>query len=71
MSSIPHPELVADILAHCEAAGISRAEFGIKALNDPRFVYDLQAGRECRQATIAKARAFMAGAGEASKARTA
>lgn len=59
MSSIPHPDLLADILAHCEANGLSRAEFGKRAMNDPRFVYDLEAGRECRRATIEKARNFM------------
>lgn len=60
MSSAPaHPELLAEILAYCEANGLSRAEFGRQAMNDPRFVYDLEGGRECRRATVERARGFM------------
>lgn len=59
MTSAAHPDLLADILAFCEAHGLSRAEFGRSAMNDPRFVYDLEAGRECRRATVERAREFM------------
>jgi len=59
MEHIAHPDLLADILAHCEAVGLSRAEFGRQAMNDPRFVYDLEAGRECRRATVERVRGFM------------
>lgn len=60
MAEIIHTDLLTEILAFCEANGFSRAEFGKQAMSDPRFVYDLEAGRECRRATIGKARAFMA-----------
>lgn len=59
MREAQHPDLLAEILAFCEASGLSRAEFGRQAMNDPRFVYDLDAGRECRRATIERARTFM------------
>lgn len=49
-----HPELIAEILEFCEAEGLSKADFGITHMGDPNFVYDLEAGRECRRATIAK-----------------
>ena len=65
MADIIHTDLLSDILAFCEANGLSRGEFGKRAMNDPRFVYDIQAGRECRRATIGKARAFMAEKGDA------
>jgi Meiotically up-regulated gene 113 len=39
---------------------MSAQEFGTKAMNDPTFVYELRKGRECRRATRAKARAFIA-----------
>lgn len=61
MNSIAHPDLLADILAYCERVGMSRAEFGIKAMRDPRFVYDLQKGRECRQATVRRISDFIGG----------
>lgn len=33
--------------------------FGRRAVNDPRFVHDLRNGREPREATAARVRAFM------------
>lgn len=48
---VSHPEMLSRILAYCEANEISKAEFGRAALGDPRFVYDVETGRECRRAT--------------------
>lgn len=44
--------LVADFL---QTSNMSRTEFGVKALNDPGFVFGLLEGnRECRSATTRK-----------------
>ena len=56
-----HPDLVAEILAFCGIAGMSRAQFGSLAMRDPNFVYDIQSGkRECLPRTVQKARDYMA-----------
>ena len=49
-----HQALVADIKAAISRLDMSKAEFGILAVNDPRLVYDLDKGRELRSATEAK-----------------
>ena len=54
-----HPQLLAEITAYCEATGMSRTAFGACAVNDPSFVSDLEAGRECRMRTISRVRRFM------------
>lgn len=65
-----HPQLLAEIAAYCEATGMSRSAFGACAMNDPSFVSDLEAGRECRQRTITRVRRFMeSGQGEADDAK--
>ncbi len=46
-----HSGLLAEISAACDAAGISKAEFGKLALKDPRLVYDMEKGRELRRST--------------------
>lgn len=56
---IPHKDLVAEIDAFCEAAGMSRSRFGAAAVRDPRFVFDLEDGRECRSKTLNAVRNFM------------
>jgi hypothetical protein len=60
MSNIAHPELLAEIAAFCDQADMSVATFGKEAMGDPRFVYDIKAGRQCLPRTVEKARAFMA-----------
>lgn len=60
MDNIAHPDLIAEITAFCEAQGVSKATFGKAALGDPRFVYDLEAGRQCLPRTVNRARAFIA-----------
>lgn len=57
--TIPHPDLLAEIRAFCAARGMATTRFGKEALSDPAFVSNLEAGRECRRATIHKVRAFM------------
>jgi hypothetical protein len=38
---------------------ISATRFGREALGDPRFVFDLRNGREPRQPTVERVRAFL------------
>lgn len=59
METIVHQALVADILAAIGAAGLSKAEFGRLAANDPRLVYDLEKGRELRFSTREKVEAAL------------
>lgn len=59
LDPVPHADLLAEIRAFCEARGMALTRFGKEALNDPAFVSGLEAGRECRRATIGKVRAFM------------
>lgn len=59
MNDIKHPDLLAEILAFCEAKAISKADFGRLHMADTSFVYDLEKGRECRQATLKRARGVM------------
>lgn len=54
-----HPELLARIDRFCAEHGISRSAFGDKAMNDPRFVFDLEAGRELRRKTADRVEAFI------------
>jgi hypothetical protein len=55
-----NPELLAEIDAHCAAAGITRSEFGMRALGDPSFVFDLEKGRDPRGRTIRRVKEFIA-----------
>lgn len=59
MPHIPHQDLLDDIEAFCAARNMSKAAFGREALRDPRFVYDIEKGRECLPRTIRKARHFL------------
>lgn len=52
--------LLKDIEAFCEANAMSIWDFGEKALNDRPFVKQLREGRDIRQSTAVKCRAFMA-----------
>jgi hypothetical protein len=50
--------LVADFL---QTSNMSPTQFGVKALNDPGFVFGILKGkRECRSATVGKVVEFMA-----------
>lgn len=66
----PHIALTAEVLAFCEAKRMTKTTFGIEAVGDPRFVSDLEAGREPRWSTIQKVRDFMEKA-DATKGRVA
>jgi hypothetical protein len=59
MTHIAHPDLLHEIATFC-GSKMSKAAFGKEAMGDPRFVYDLEAGRQCLPRTVEKARAFMA-----------
>lgn len=53
-------ELLADIIAFCEAHEIAETRFGEMALNDKPFVGQLRKGRRTWPETEAKIRRFMA-----------
>ena len=55
---VRHP-ILDEILAHCAARGLSRSVFGEKAVGDPNFVFNLEAGREPRRTTVQRVRDFM------------
>ncbi|HYE52107.1 MAG TPA: hypothetical protein VEB20_21100 [Azospirillaceae bacterium] len=40
-------------------SGLSASAFGRLAVGDPRFVFDLREGRECRRATRDRVRAWL------------
>lgn len=62
MSEIePHP-LLAKVDAYRAKAKLSRSAFGYMAVGDPRFVFDLEAGREPRRKTMRRVEEFMRGA---------
>ena len=67
MSEIePHP-LLAKVNAYRAKAKLSRSAFGYMAVGDPRFVFDLEAGREPRRKTMRRVEEFMRGASAPSR----
>lgn len=48
-----HP-ILSRIEAHLEASGQTPTAFGVAALNDPNFVFDLREGRDLRRDTVKK-----------------
>jgi predicted transcriptional regulator len=50
--------LLAEIQRFLAKTGLSRSEFGHKAVNDRSFIFDLEQGREPRWATIERAKKF-------------
>lgn len=58
-SEVPHSDLLADIEAFCAARDMPVSRFGSDAMGDPSFVFDLRNGRECRRATLDRARDWM------------
>lgn len=50
----PHIDLASVIEAHCAKSGVARSTFGDEATGDPSLFRDLRAGREPRQATVAR-----------------
>ena len=59
MSITLHPELLADIEAHCASHGLAKSAFGEAALGDPKLVFDVERGRELRRKTIGRIRHYM------------
>ncbi|CAA9497114.1 MAG: hypothetical protein AVDCRST_MAG31-140 [uncultured Sphingomonas sp.] len=48
-----------DVENYLEIKKISAARFGREVMRDPRFVFDLRAGREPRARTVCRVRAFL------------
>lgn len=59
MFSTPDP-LLAEIDAFLDGARMTPTAFGRDALGDPKFVFDLRDGRDCRRSTAERARTQMA-----------
>ena len=47
------------ILGFIEQTGMSATSFGLAATNNPKFVFDIKEGRECREATQEKVLTFI------------
>ena len=57
-------KLLRDIEHHLRAGEIKPTRFGRDAVRDPRFVFDLRNGREPRESTMRRVRAFLKDAGQ-------
>lgn len=55
-------DLLPRIEEHIVANRITPTQFGKLALHDPRFVFDLRAGRRLRPSTAAKVEAYLGSA---------
>ena len=51
--------LLRDVEKFLKLSNIPAARFGRQAMGDPRFVFDLRNGREPRQRTVERVRAFL------------
>jgi hypothetical protein len=60
MTTPSHPDLLAEIAAHCARLSISKSAFGQAAVGDPRLVFDLESGRELRRRTVERIRNHIA-----------
>lgn len=52
--------LLSVVLDHCAKSEIAETTFGIRALGDPRFVFNLKSGREPRSKTVQRVMDFIA-----------
>ena len=59
MTNIIHHPILTEIEAYIVENDITASVFGARAVRDPRFVFDLRAGREPRRSTLEKVVAFM------------
>lgn len=57
---ISQEQFLSTIEAFLERTGMTPTLFGVEAMGDPMFVFDLRTGRECRRATREKAAGWMA-----------
>ena len=51
--------LIRDAEKYLKSSNIPAARFGREAMRDPRFVFDLRNGREPRQRTVERVRAYL------------
>jgi 2,4-dienoyl-CoA reductase-like NADH-dependent reductase (Old Yellow Enzyme family) len=51
--------LLRDVEKYLRNSNTPAARFGREVLRDPRFVFDLRKGREPRQRTVERVRAFL------------
>ena len=51
--------LLRDVEKFLKLSNIPAARFGRQAMGDPRFVFDLRNGRDPRQRTVERVRAFL------------
>ena len=51
--------LLRDVENYLKISNMPAARFGREAMKDPRFVFDLRNGREPRQRTVDRVRAFL------------
>jgi len=54
-----HDPLLGEVEAFLSRTGMTPTAFGAEAVKDPRFVFELRAGRECRRSTRQKVVQFM------------
>ena len=52
-------QLLREVEKFLRASNVSPARFGRDAMGDPRFVFDLRNGREPRDRTVRRVRAFL------------
>lgn len=52
-------ELLREVEKFLRAHGTPPTKFGRQAMGDPRFVFDLRAGRDPRPRTVARVRAYL------------
>lgn len=55
-----HDALLSDVERFLADSGMTPTAFGQAAVSDPRFVFDLRQGRECRRATREKVVTYIA-----------
>ena len=51
--------LLRDVEIYLRTSNVPAARFGREAMKDPRFVFDLRRGREPRQRTVERVRAYL------------
>lgn len=51
--------LLREVEKYLKLSNMPAARFGREAMKDPRFVFDLRNGREPRQRTVERVRAFL------------
>lgn len=52
-------QFLADLEEFLVETGMDPTSFGLRAMNDPRFVFDVRKGRQCSLRTVDRVRDFM------------